>query len=192
MNDIRRTILWVIFGFSMVLLWDKWQLHNGNKATFFPTTPAVTASAAASAASGATGAASVPASTAPVAAAAAQGAAAVPGQPAPAAAPAAARERIEVKTDLYRLTFDSEGGTLTHAELLQHADMTEKNRNFLLLDESAQRVYVAQTGLIGGGFPTHKTVMAAVPGPRELKDGQDELSIRFESPSQGGVKLAKT
>ena len=25
MNDIRRTILWVIFGFSMVLLWDKWQ-----------------------------------------------------------------------------------------------------------------------------------------------------------------------
>lgn len=43
MNDIRRTILWVIFGFSMVLLWDKWQLHNGNKATFFPTTtPAVT------------------------------------------------------------------------------------------------------------------------------------------------------
>ena len=40
MNDIRRTILWVIFGFSMVLLWDKWQLHNGNKATFFPTTPA--------------------------------------------------------------------------------------------------------------------------------------------------------
>ncbi len=192
MNDIRRTILWVIFGFSMVLLWDKWQLHNGNKATFFPTTPAVTAPAAAGAASGATGAASVPVSSAPVAAAAAQGAAAVPGQPAPAAAPAAARERIEDKTDLYRLTFDSEGGTLTHAELLQHADMTEKNRNFLLLDESAQRVYVAQTGLIGGGFPTHKTVMAAVPGPRELKDGQDELSIRFESPSQAGVKLVKT
>ena len=37
MNDIRRTILWVIFGFSMVLLWDQWQVHNGHKATFFPT-----------------------------------------------------------------------------------------------------------------------------------------------------------
>jgi YidC/Oxa1 family membrane protein insertase len=36
MTDIRRSILWVIFGFSMVLLWDKWQVHNGNKATFFP------------------------------------------------------------------------------------------------------------------------------------------------------------
>jgi YidC/Oxa1 family membrane protein insertase len=151
MNDIRRTILWVIFGFSMVLLWDKWQLHNGNKATFFPSTPTVTAPAAQGAASSATGAASVPASSAPVAAAA-QGASAVPGQLAPAAA-AAARERVEVKTDLYRLTFDSEGGSLTHAELLQHADMADKTRNFLLLDESAQRVYVAQTGLIGGPSP---------------------------------------
>ena len=37
MNDIRRTILWVIFGFSMVLLWDQWQIHNGKQATFFPT-----------------------------------------------------------------------------------------------------------------------------------------------------------
>jgi len=127
MNDIRRTILWVIFGFSMVLLWDKWQLHNGNKATFFPTTPAVTApaAAAAGAASGATGAASVPATSVPAtsvptATAAAQGTAAVPGQPAAAAAPAK-RERIEVKTDLYRLVFDSEGGSLTQAELLKHA-----------------------------------------------------------------------
>ena len=190
MNDIRRTILWVIFGFSMVLLWDKWQLHNGNKATFFPTTPAVTAPAASGAASGASGAASVPSASTPVTAA--TGASAVPGQPAPAAAAPAARERIEVKTDLYRLVFDSEGGSLTHAELLKHADMADKARNFLLLDESAQRVYVAQTGLIGGAFPTHKTMMTVVPGPRELKDGEDEISIRFESPVQGGLKLAKT
>ncbi|SDZ99368.1 membrane protein insertase YidC [Acidovorax soli] len=189
MNDIRRTILWVIFGFSMVLLWDKWQLHNGNKATFFPSAPAVTAPAATGPASSATGAASVPVANAPVAAAP-QGVSSVPGQPAPAAP--AVRERVEVTTDVYRLTFDSEGGSLTHAELLKHVDMADKTRNFVLFDESAARVYVAQTGLIGGDFPTHKTVMTAVPGPRELKDGQDELSIRFESPVQGGVKLVKT
>jgi hypothetical protein len=44
MNDIRRTILWVVFGFSLVMLWDQWQLHNGNKPTFFPAaTPPVVA-----------------------------------------------------------------------------------------------------------------------------------------------------
>lgn len=36
MNDIRRSILWVVFGLSMVLIWDKWQIHNGHKPTFFP------------------------------------------------------------------------------------------------------------------------------------------------------------
>ena len=192
MNDIRRTILWVIFGFSMVLLWDKWQLHNGNKATFFPSSnPAVTETAPgpAGAATTATGAASVPSPTTALAAPA-QGAAAVPGQPAPAAP--AARERVEVTTDVYRLTFDSEGGSLTHAELLKHVDMADKSRNFLLFDESAARVYVAQTGLIGGAYPTHKTVMQAVPGPRALLDGENELSVRFESPDLGGLKLVKT
>ena len=53
MNDIRRTILWVIFGFSMVLLWDQWQIHNGKQATFIPTPgkPVATAAAPAGVAS---------------------------------------------------------------------------------------------------------------------------------------------
>ena len=46
MNDIRRTILWVVFGFSMVMLWDQWQVHNGKKATFFPSPAQQTAPAA--------------------------------------------------------------------------------------------------------------------------------------------------
>ncbi|POR12901.1 membrane protein insertase YidC [Diaphorobacter sp. LR2014-1] len=191
MNDIRRTILWVIFGFSMVLLWDKWQIHNGNKATFFPTPPAQTASTPAVAASGA-GAADVPVA----AASATPGAAAQP--PAGASVPPAAipRERVTVSTDVLRLSFDSEGGSLVHGELLQYPEMEDKTKPFLLLDESASRVYVAQTGLIGNGaggaFPTHKTPMAVVPGPRELQDGQNELTVRFESADMGGVKLVKT
>ena len=110
MNDIRRTILWVIFGFSMVLLWDKWQMHNGKQATFFPT-PASTAASAPAAAPVQAGNAAVPSASAP--AALAQGAAAVPGQPA--AALQTPRERIEVTTDIYRLGFDTEGGSLTEA-----------------------------------------------------------------------------
>src|SRR5256885_11925916 len=73
MNDIRRTILWVIFGFSLVLLWDKWQVHSGKKATFFPA-PAV-ATAPAPETGKAPGDASVPSA----AAAATAGAGEVPG-----------------------------------------------------------------------------------------------------------------
>ena len=189
MNDIRRTILWVIFGFSMVLLWDKWQLHNGKSATFFPGPAPVTAKAdAAAPASTPAADASVPVSSATAPAASS----AVPASGAP-AAPAAPRERFEVVTDVLRLSFDSEGGSLVRAELLKHADLVDGKQNFVLLDESPQRVYVAQTGLIGGAaMPNHKTLMTAQPGPRALVDGTDELSVRFESPDLGGVKLVKT
>ena len=36
MNDMRRSILWVVFAFSLIMLWDKWQIHQGKPATFFP------------------------------------------------------------------------------------------------------------------------------------------------------------
>ncbi|WP_027994597.1 membrane protein insertase YidC [Simplicispira psychrophila] len=185
MNDIRRTILWVIFGFAMVLLWDKWQVHNGKQATFFPSPATATATTAPPAATAQpVGAASVPA---PVASASTSAVPTQQGERAP-----VAREQVVVTTDVLRLTFDSEGGSLTHAELLKYADMADKSQNFVLFDESAQRFYVAQTGLIGGNFPNHKTVMTVVPGPRAFKDGEDTLTVRFESPEMDGVKLVKT
>ena len=188
MNDIRRTILWVIFGFSIVLLWDKWQVHNGKQATFFPTPATSTQTVA----SNTTAPAAASTAAVPTASGAGTtvGMTAVPGQAA--AAVQKPRQRLEVSTDVYRLAFDSEGGSLIHAELLQHADITDRTRNFVLFDESPQRVYVAQTGLIGGDFATHKTPMVAVPGPRTLQDGENELRIRFESPDLGGLKLVKT
>jgi len=35
MNDIRRSLLWAVFGISVVMLWDAWQVHNGNAPLFF-------------------------------------------------------------------------------------------------------------------------------------------------------------
>lgn len=183
MNDIRRTILWVIFGFSMVLLWDQWQIHNGKPATFFPSAPKATATAPAPSKS-----ADLPdaLTAAPAVAALASD---VPG--AAEVAPVA-REKITVTSDVLSLTFDNQGGALVHAELLKYADDTDRSKKFVLFDESAERVYQAQTGLIGGNYPNHKTVMQVLPGDRALKDGQDELQVRFESPEQDGVKLVKT
>ena len=106
------------------------------------------------------------------------------------------RERVVVTTDVLKLTFDTEGGSLLQTEFLQHIDMADKKRNFVLLDDSKDRVYMAQTGLIagvaGGSLPTHKTMMTLLPGERQLNDGSKELVLRFESPELGGVKLVKT
>ncbi|HEY8048911.1 MAG TPA: membrane protein insertase YidC [Ramlibacter sp.] len=189
MTDIRRTILWVIFGFSLVMLWDQWQIYNGRPATFFPRGPVKTASAPAPAGSSSVPtASSVPAAASGTAAPAATAAATAPGQP-PAAAPAATSQKIVVTTDLMRLTFDTEGGSLIRTELLKEpADDGEGN--FVLLNESPGHMYVAESGLIGGDFPNHKTVMA-FSGDKQLKDGQDQMTVRFESPDKNGVKLVK-
>jgi YidC/Oxa1 family membrane protein insertase len=186
MNDIRRTVLWVVFGFSLVLLWDKWQIHNGQKGMFLlGSKPAVTAPAPAAASGPAASSVPAPAAT-PVGAATPS---AVPGPDVPSAA-AAPRERVTASTDLLRLTFDTEGGTIVKSEFLKQAG-DDKTGSFVLLEQNADRVYVAQSGLIGGAFPTHKTPMT-VTGDRELKAGADSLALRFESADVGGVKLATT
>ncbi|MES2414456.1 MAG: membrane protein insertase YidC [Pseudomonadota bacterium] len=201
MNDIRRTILWVIFGFSMVLLWDQWQIHNGQKPTFFPsaTSPTPVAPAAtapiASSASVPGGAPSAVPSPVATATTGVPGVVAAPGSVPPAPLQNV-KERIVVTSDVFTLTFDTEGGTLIKSSFNKFKDQANKEQGFVLLDESVNRVYVAQTGLIAGpggtALPTHKTVMAAAPGERSLKDGQNELVVKFESPDVGGVKLVKT
>ena len=186
MNDIRRTILWVIFAFSLVMLWDQWQVYNGHKATFFPSASNVAARASAPASAAAS--ATPPAASATAVPAATSTSAPPSGAPAAAALP---RERIEVQTDVLKLVFDTEGGAIVKSEFLKYSETGQTNQPFVLLDTSANRVYQAQSGLIGGPFPTHKTPMK-FSGERSLADGANELVLRFESPEQGGVRLIKT
>ncbi|MGQ9725282.1 MAG: membrane protein insertase YidC, partial [Tepidimonas sp.] len=124
--------------------------------------------------------------------------------PAPTAAQAP-RLRHTVRTDVFELTFDSEGGSLVGARLLQHAAETGKalQKAFTplqLLSTDGGRTYVAQTGLIGltgqSGLPTHKTPMRLVEpagaAPIALGADQDRVVLRFESEAHNGVVLAKT
>lgn len=185
MNDIRRTILWVIFGFSMITLWDQWQIHNGRKPTFLPShsqgAPATTSA--------------TETNTVLTATSKTPNAAVNPANATTASTPQVPKERFEVATDVLKLTFDTEGGSLVHTEFLKYADTADKTRKFALFDDSKERVYMAQTGLVGGttpgSFPTHKTVMLPS-GDRELKDGSNELKVTFSSESIGGLKLVKT
>ena len=37
--DIRRTILLMIFSFSLLMLWNNWQVHQGNPPSFWRANP---------------------------------------------------------------------------------------------------------------------------------------------------------
>lgn len=217
MNDIRRTILWVIFGFSMVLLWDQWQVSNGHKATFFPGPAPVAPQAmgqgtgvATSSATGVSGSTAnnatnngagnsfpsgVPAPVGGAATNAASTMSAAGNIPLQDSAPQK-REIVQITTDVLKVDFDTEGGNVLRAEFLKHADVNRPGLNVVLLDNSVERIYMAQTGLIssvpGVNLPTHKTPMTARPGMRSLKGIDKNLSLVFESAPQGGVQLIKT
>lgn len=190
MTDIRRSILWVVFVFSLIMLWDKWQLHNGKPATFFPDpkrdaavlsvqAPSPTAAASAAEQLG------VPA---------ASGLAAAPGASATipaAAAPALASGSItSIENENLKLDFSSIGGNVVRAELKKYAAIGEpanSPKKFVLLDESSERVYRAESGLAGSNYPNHLSAMSA--STSVSPEGQQ---VRFESPEQSGIKLIKT
>ena len=193
MNDIRRTILWVIFGFSMVLLWDQWQVSNGQKATFFPSsTLAVQPVNPEVAVVKPVGVPSVDTTPSIVKQELSTSAGSVPVGSLSSAL--AARQLVIITTDVLTLTFDTNGGSLVRSSFNKFQDMTSGDNGFVLLDQSANRVYMAETGLIGlnGDLPTHKTPMSLVSDDRKMKADQNDLQVRFESAQVGGVKLIKT
>ena len=192
MNDIRRTLLWVVFTMSLVLIWDAWNRHTGQPTIFGGNSrPAASAGSAPPSASGAVPS---PAAVPTPAGVPGTSAAALPTPPRSAAAPQT--EQVLVTTDQVKATFDSQGGSLVRLELLAYRDAANASRSVTLLDHSATRFYAAQTGLITGqpgvALPNHFTPMFVVPGERTLAPGAKELIVRFESAVVDGVKLAKT
>jgi YidC/Oxa1 family membrane protein insertase len=203
MTDMRRTLLWVVFTMSLVLLWDAWNKHTGAPSIFggaqrpvatdsappaSPTAGAVPAPAAlpsTTTPSGVPAAAATPGAVAGSSAVPAQGNAAV-----------AATDLVTVTTDVVKATIDAQGGSIVRMELLKHADQFDRTKNVVLFDRSPKRLYLAQTGLVtaqaGVLLPNHTTQMRVLPGERTLADGAGEVRLQLESPAIDGRRLVKT
>jgi YidC/Oxa1 family membrane protein insertase len=173
--DNQRLILFLIFSFSLVMLWEAWQKQGTPGQVANP--PAAVATVAAPAAGGA--AAPVPVPTAETIPAAANP-----------AAPVDTGAKLAITTDLFVAEVSAQGGDLTRLEFRKHKATGDKDANFVLFD--TKHAYAAQGGLIGPGLPTHKTVWQLPAGGVEMKDGEQELKVRLTAPAVDGVQVAKT
>src|SRR5690606_36988692 len=135
--DIRRTILWMILSFSLLLLWNNWQTYNGKPSMFGPSLTSETVDPAVQAAQTQQNDVSVPNAAAAVSPTAA--ASAVPGEQAPAPVQA---EQVEISTDVLRLTFDTQGAQLVRAVLPFYKVSSKSDEPFTLLDRRAGYTYV--------------------------------------------------
>lgn len=167
--DTQRLILFVVFSFSILMLWDAWQKEQNPAATqpaqSTAVAPAPTPSSALTAS----------------------------GQPAaPELAPQLPKgQKLRVRTDTLNVEIDTIGGDIRRLELLKHHEAEDKTKNFVLLADEKPHFYVAQTGLIGAGLPTHKTAFSAQAGEYQLAEGARDLKVSLTAPEVSGVKVEK-
>jgi YidC/Oxa1 family membrane protein insertase len=183
--DIQRLVLFFIFSFSLLLLWDAWQKEQQPKSP-----PTVAARSAPG----------VPTPGKSLAAAAAPSGASAP-HPAPASASASAAavpattsasiqtDKVRISTDLLTADIDALGATLTRLELHKHKDVVDASKDFVLL--GPEHSYSAQSGLIGEGMPNHRTIWRVLPGERTLASGSERLQVRFAADGPGGLAVEK-
>ena len=176
--DTQRLILFFVFSFSLLLLWDAWQKDQR---------PPVSASA--QSAKNATAGATVPSPSVP--SQAAPMAQPKPGEAIP-STPAgnANQDKLTVRTDDYVADIDLRGGDIVRLELLKQKDTLDDKANFVLFSPAHR--YAAQSGLIGPGLPNHKTVYQAETREYVLTPREESLKVRLEAPGPDGVKTVKT
>ena len=168
--DTQRLILFVVFSFSLLMLWEAWQKEMR---------PALPAGAA-------TTQAVVPTPSALGEAPQAKSASAPPGAAQGEAGP---RESLKVSTDFLRADIDTRGGDISYLELLQQKDSGDGTKNIVLF--GPEHRYAAQSGLIGTGLPNHRTPFHAQAKEFNLAPGQDKIEVRLEASGPQGVKVAK-
>lgn len=193
-RELQRAFLWMIFLLALFMLWDAWQVRNGNPSFFGTPEPVKQEQVVEN---------EIPSGDT-------QTVAQADSQTVASDVNVTIAQPVVVTTDLFKITFDAKGASVVRAELLkerQTPDWTTRGLpglilgssqeeqkdvgNVVLFDTSAQHVYKAETGLIGGNFPNHRTPFRLVSNNLTLQDGQESLQVQFAA-TQGNVELVKT
>src|SRR5690625_7276986 len=157
--DIRRTILWLLFSCSVLLLWNYWQTYNG-RPSIFGTLPAEESVAQDQHSNNAQDSAetSRPDSDASIP---------QPQQPQERTADAqvpqeeheqSQSELVHIQTEVFNLTFDTVWAQLIQTDLLCYEARDNKKPAMPLLSRTGDSVYLAQSGIIGADaqeYPNH-------------------------------------
>lgn len=168
--DMRRLFLFLIFSFSLVLLWGAWTRQNQ------PLTPILEAAAAKD-----------PSVPAELARPAEQSVVSTPVE----AQKAPTGKKIVVTTDIFMVEINTAGGNIQRLDLLKHKDAIDKSKSLILLQQKGEHVYVAQSGLLGKGLPTHNAEFSANGEDFHLAEGKDILEVRLTALASEDASVTK-
>lgn len=181
--DIRRTLLWIIFSFSLLMLWNNWQIHNGKPSVFGTVAETENSSTANNSDNGESD--SIP--SAPESSSNSLASASEISQ---ASDDEIKSELITVNSKLLDLTFDTTGAQIVKAQINDYAAPSDPDNRMVLFQKDDEHIYVAQTGAVGAAagksFPTHLSPFKLVSNTQQ---GEEQVIV-FES-TVDSVRLVK-
>ena len=167
--ETRRLLLFIVFSFSLIILWGEWNRQG------LPAPNQVQES------QGSTQTPEVSTLKS------------VPLQPKENSKAAPSGKNIVVETDNFVVNINTIGGNINGLKLLKHREAEDKSKPITLFQQDNTHTYVAQSGLLGQGLPTHNaSFKSATSGTVSLDNGKNEVSVTLTAEESEQVLVTKT
>ncbi len=174
--DLQRIFLFLIFSFSLMLVWDGWQRHEHPEQQIKEQSQAKSQATVPSEKQQALDSENGKLSASIDQRSAHQ----VEGK------------TIKVKTDYLEAEINTLGGDISYLALLKQPDTLDKSKPLVLFNRGAgTHNYFAQSGLIGAGLPNHNTLFDAEQDQYELSGNADQVQVRLKAAGDSKLKVTK-
>ena len=177
--DLQRLFLFLIFAFSLMLVWDGWQRYQHPEQQIqqsattikeLPKPQAALPAGSGSAALSETGTTNI----------------------VPPSVQQTTGKTITVKTDILEAEISTIGGDISRLALLKHPDSLDKNKPLVLFNRGkGTHNYFAQSGLIGTGLPNHNSLFVSEQDQYGLSGNAEQVQVRLTAEGDSKLKVIK-
>lgn len=174
--DLQRLFLFLIFSFSLVLVWDGWQRYHHPESYVQQTATSVKRTKKTETIPTASSANSVSAQL----------------KVSEEVTPKISGQIIHVKTNFIEAEISTIGGDISHLEFLKHPDALDKHKPLVLFERGeGTHNYVAQSGLLGAGLPNHNSVYLPEKNQYELSADAEQVQVRLIADNNSALQITK-
>ena len=177
--DLQRLFLFLIFSFSLVLVWDGWQRYQ-HPERFVQQSEATNKGLP------------TPQTALPVGNGQAVPTGSGQGTIAEQSVSRPTGKTIYVKTDYLEAEISTIGGDIIRLALLKQPDVEDRNKPLVLFHRGeGTHNYIAQSGLLGAGLPNHNTQFASEQDRYELSGDANQVQVRLKAVDSSALKATK-
>jgi len=189
--DLQRLFLFLIFTFSLVLVWDGWQRYQHPETIIqksaaenneFPKVQPVPVAGIGTTATNAKTDSALPATNGGL----------VQAGITPNSANPSTGKTIHIKTDLMEVEISTIGGDISYLAFLKQPDSLDENKPLVLFQRGVgTHNYVAQSGLLGANLPNHNSLFNSNQDQYEFTSGNEKLEVRLNAEVGNTLKVSK-